>query len=297
MLRWLRRMEDADRAKRVALPGCVNDKFAWRKIFDLDPRFPILSDKIAQRGWTGAAAGGVPWVPVLWSGDDPAAIPAELFRRPVVIKAAHASGRMVFCGPDGADRETAVETMRAHLATPHGDKTYEWAYGRLPRRVVVEPVLGPSEQVRDIKVHTYGPRIERVGQISDRRGTTGSDIWKMRDGRLTLAPEPHDARMTNPGLPLPPVTGRAMAAAIALGGQFDHMRVDFITDGAELWLGELTVYSHGGFLGRGEGTDPEHPASAMWDLRRSWFMKTPQRGWREAYRRALGRVLEDEVTA
>ena len=51
------------------------------------------------------------------------------------------------------------------------------------------------------------------------------------------------------------------------------MRVDLLTDGERLWLGELTVYNLGGvFPDCGHRADSN--LSRAWDIGGSWFLTT-----------------------
>jgi hypothetical protein len=79
-----------------------------------------------------------------------------------------------------------------------------------------------------------------------------------------------------------------------IGADFDHLRVDFLTDGTRLFLGEITIYNLGGIAySTGQLTDT--PLNRSWDLRRSWFMRSPQKGWRKAYAAALRRAINLET--
>ena len=70
------------------------------------------------------------------------------------------------------------------------------------------------------------------------------------------------------------------------------MRVDILSDGERSWFSELTVYNMAGRL-PGVGDNPKEGVSTSWDLRQSWFMTTPQRGWRRVYAWALKSYLGD----
>ena len=89
---------------------------------------------------------------------------------------------------------------------------------------------------------------------------------------------------------MPKTFGRAVAAAKVLGRDVDYVRCDFLCTGDRVLFGELTTYTSSGHLAY---ADPALEAKVYgnWDLGRSWFMRTPQRGWRELYRRSMQRVL------
>jgi len=46
----------------------VNEKFLWRKLFDHDPRFVVLSDKLACKEWVTERAPELAVAKVHWLG-------------------------------------------------------------------------------------------------------------------------------------------------------------------------------------------------------------------------------------
>ena len=83
-----------------------------------------------------------------------------------------------------------------------------------------------------------------------------------------------------------------VTAAEQLAAQFDYIRCDLYDVDGEIYFSELTVYP---LSGQGGGnSDARHLRNLGWDLRKSWFLTEPQRGWRKAYSHAL-RVWLDEV--
>ena len=84
-------------------------------------------------------------------------------------------------------------------------------------------------------------------------------------------------------------TPEDLAKEIANGS--DHLRIDFMWNGQALYLGELTIYSQGGFLRLLDDALTSEMTDS-WDLRRSWFLSTPQKGWRARYANWLKRTLD-----
>ncbi len=83
-----------------------------------------------------------------------------------------------------------------------------------------------------------------------------------------------------------------LAVKIAKG--HDHLRVDFMWNGQQLYLCETTVYSIGGYP-RYTGTEILNVMSECWDLRKSWFLTAPQAGWRKSYAGWLKSRLDSGV--
>jgi hypothetical protein len=73
----------------------------------------------------------------------------------------------------------------------------------------------------------------------------------------------------------------------------DYARFDFLVVGERLFAGEITVYPGGGLDNATKFAAYNDALNPGWDLRQSWFLSTPTRGWRECYRRALARQLGD----
>ena len=72
----------------------------------------------------------------------------------------------------------------------------------------------------------------------------------------------------------------------------DYVRVDFMLVDDQVYAGEVTMYCLAGYL----AYDDPGPAIALteaWDLRKSWFLRTPQAGWRRMYANALTTWLND----
>ena len=274
------------------VPGCVNDKFYWRKIFDHDPRFTIISDKLAVKDWIIAEGIKLPTARVLWSGKDPNLIPAEILDGDVILKANHGWNMQIMIREGKYDRADLVEKANQFLEQSHGEEHLQWGYFNIPGKLFVEEILaGGGPQLLELKYYTFGTKIERLIAIYDRYGDIAADVWMPDDkGGFYLSDEMTAVSKNKRGWPLPPTAERAEAIARDIGSRFDHMRVDLYTDGQEVWLGELTVYNLAGRIPV-HGFDPDSKLNLAWDLRPSWFLSTPQRGWQKLYAAALIRKL------
>lgn len=278
---------------RVARPRTANEKYLWRKIFDHDPRFVTVSDKLASKDWVAALGLDVEIPPVLWVGTDAARIPPALLERPGVLKANHGSGTNIFL-PGPEPHKKLVRRANAMLELDHGRMFDEWSYFGISRKLFLEEQVGrEGAPIMELKLFTFGRRIERILYLADRFGEPAATWWEPDPGGGFVR-NPHPTHVSPRLLdgPLPPCAERALEVAAEIGHHFDHMRVDFLTDGERLWFGELTVYNLGGFV-HGLGHDPASQMTQAWDLRESWFLTVCHHDWRKRlYARALRRELE-----
>ncbi|MBY6151841.1 hypothetical protein KUV47_01340 [Vannielia litorea] len=297
---WLRKIEaktapNVRRSPSVALPNCTNDKYTWRKLFDRDPLFTRLSDKLESKRFLNELAPEIEIPEVLWQGERARDIPPELFEADALVKTNHGAGTNILLRDTDLSPKQIADYIDRKMRKPYGWASGQWGYHNIPRRVFVERRVDAPE-LAEVKVYIFNRHVSRVLHIVDRFGATRGDVWHDDGSGLRRSDEVYHRGETGPGLPLPASSEQAIAVARLLGEQFDSIRVDFMTDGTRLWFGEITVYPLGGAVAfTGHKTDATE--NRYWDLRRSWFMRTPQNGWREAYRQALGRSLAEAYRA
>lgn len=272
--KFLRREPDPARSVHVAFPSCANDKFHWRKVFDHNPLFVTLADKIEVKDWIRQVAPELGVARLLWQGTDPAQIPDALLQQDVVIKASHSYKANIIVTNGCPGKDEIVPLMRRYLARDHGHDTLQWGYFDIPRRVLVEEKVGGDAPLHELKYHMFGSRVERVVHIHDRWGKISSNVHDRNPNGAGFI------RQDRPGIgtdvldePLPKAHDLAIPVMERIGAHFDHVRLDLMTDGEKLWFGELTFYPLGGIVAQ-NGHDPNSPTSRAWDLRKSWFLST-----------------------
>ena len=284
-----------DRSRRIpdpANPKTMNEKFFWRKIFDRSPEFIEVSDKLRIRNWLVKNRFAIASPPILWAGTDPAQIPDDLLAQDVVVKVNHGSGTNIFLHSPPGNREDFNRQMRRHLRKRHGRKRLEWGYLGIARRIMVEQLV-PNITI-EFKAYTFGKRIERLVVIYDRFTDAAADVW-LPDGKGGFALFGGRSAIAKPAnRPLPAITEEALKISRYIGERFDHMRVDILSDGNKLWFSELTIYNMGGHLPN-VGDITSEPVNTSWDLANSWFMRTPQTGWKRLYAAELRKTLTSNV--
>jgi len=283
------------RLARVSLPGTADEKFAWRKFFDRDPRLTLFSDKLAAKDWVRGLAPDLDIPETLWTGTSTQSIPFDLLGPETVLKANHATGMNMFFGDTLPNRSKILGTAAHWLGRVHGRRTYEWGYFAVPPRLFIERrIRAKSRPFEDIKVYTFGSRIERVVRLRPLEdGRREGQTWAPdADGNLVdLRRKPGAADIAFDAPP-PDTWARAMHVASVIGAHFDHARIDLLSDGDRLWFGEITMYNHCGTL-IWDTHDPDVQIARAWDLRRTDFLRNPPtRGWRARYAAELARALE-----
>lgn len=281
-----------------ALPKTANDKYFWRKAFDHDPRFTLISDKLACKDWIKEKGLGLKVAPVRWQGVRAEDLPQEFVTSDAVIKTNHSSRTNIILAEEPLSYAMVVKRARKFLRSRKPWRLSQWGYYDIPKKLFVEDRIdGSNCEMHEVKVYTYGGQIIRVVRYCEAFGLITADRWFAGpDGLLAKDSSPPAVarRLTKGTLfdrPLPESWDRALAVACEIGKEFDHLRVDLICVGEDIWWGEATVYNSAGQLA-GEGNDPDGMANMAWDLRNSDFLRNPpKRGWRSIYARRLKAII------
>lgn len=246
---------------RFRRPRTFSEHVQHRKLHDRDPRHSALADKIGAKEFVRGRLGEDWIIPTLWSGDRLPQCPPR-WPAPYVLKAAHGSDWNWFVRTAEGEDWAAMQAAAARwLREPFGISGREHHYRAIPRRLLVEPMLGdPRASLTDYKFFVFGGKVAFLHMDAD-RGTQTRRVcldrdWRVLPFRLGGYPE------ADAGEP-PARFGDMLAAAEALGSGFDFVRVDlYDVDGAPKF-GELTFTPEAGF-------GPFRPSSIDAEMGRRW---------------------------
>jgi len=269
-----------------AAPATFTEKIHWRKIFDDDPRFAGLLDKLKSKEFVKER---LPWLSiprVLWQGTDPREIPFDAFEVPYVVKCNHGCAMNVIVrDPVAADRDAIIAEMSGYLAETYGERKLERSYASIDRRVFVEELVGRDQDYNpvDYKFCVLAGRVAYVVVVAFRASAKNTSHLDRDWRRLNVVQGALDSTLE---IPPPKSLSRMIEAAEALGGEFDMMRVDFYEDEGQPVFGEFTVYPRSGLL----QFDPpafDHELGAHWDIAASKYLADPPSRFARHYRTIL----------
>jgi len=285
---------------KLYVPETIWDKYLWRKIFDHDPQFTVFCDKLAAKHYAASRCPDLPAAKVLWQADDIGQAPAELLKGPGFLKSNHASGLFLKLDekPRSLDELQAITDrwLRGwHHTKPRRWKFRgQWGYKNVQRTLFIEEDLGreTGKPIVDFAVYVFGGKITHMSVMLDHK--TGHQKYARFDGsgRRSQTELSSDKFSALPRNYRPPVSlAKVCDVAGRIAGDSDHLRIDLIWNGQDLYFSEITVYSQGGFVRHLDQALMAEMTEA-WDLRRSWFLTHPQSGWRRLYADWLRRTLD-----
>ena len=266
----------------LIFPGRYTEKIQWRKLFDLDPLYPVLCDKLAVRDVIRERVGPKFLVPLLWTGDSSDAIPIGALKPPYIIKSTHATGHTIIVEDrTGQDEEAIGQMARSWLEIGHGTALDEIGYFSVPRRLIAEKLLlrGDGSPPLERKFFVFHG-VAKVVQTVDmsRKDRTAMVSYHT----MNWTPLPWKANHPPPRSPGPPRHFREMVRiAERLAAGLDHVRVDMYECDDAIYVGEITLYSHSGYH-HFEPDSADYLLGSYWDLRPKrmralWMILTKRR--------------------
>ncbi|MEP6564303.1 MAG: ATP-grasp fold amidoligase family protein [Mesorhizobium sp.] len=274
------------RVPNFAAPASFTEKIHWRKIFDDDPRFAILLDKLKAKAFVRERLAWLGFPEVLWQGDNPRDIPFGQLKIPYMVKCNHGCD-MNAAVPDPAtvDSEQIIAEMSRHRAKTFGVDKLEPAYAHIKPRVFVETLIGKDQGYLpiDYKFSVIGGRVTYIIVTASRSTVRKTGLFDRHWQRLPAA-----QRGIDPTLEIDPPASfaRMIEAAETLGREFDMMRVDFYEDAGQPVFGEFTVYPRSGLL----QFDPpffDYELGARWDIAASAYLTCPPSRFARLYKAML----------
>jgi len=166
---------------------------------------------------------------------------------PFVVKARHGCNQIAIVrDPDVANWDAIRASADGWVKRRYGFWLDEWLYSRVERGIIVEPYVGVGDVLPiDYKFYVFGGRVEFI-QVHLDRATRHH--WILLDRDWNRMPG-----CLHSGTPVAPSRiAELIAAAEALGADFDFVRVDLYQPGDHPLFGEMTFYP-------GSGLDPFDP--------------------------------------
>jgi hypothetical protein len=235
-------------APQFHAPATFNERIQHRKLFDRNPLFVLVSDKIAVRDYILRVLGdgGCKYlVPLVGVYDFPEDVPFHDLPDSFVIKANHGSGTNLVV-PDKKDitQKQLIDICYSWLYRVYGFSSYQWAYTKIQKKILVEQLLltETGEIPEDYKVHIVKGKCAFIhvdyGRAKDQSRTLYDLNWNV----LPFSTCYEQIRTS----PKPRLLEQVVEASIKLAEPFEYARVDWYLFGDQAYIGEITLYPGGG---------------------------------------------------
>jgi hypothetical protein len=249
-------------------PRRFTEKMQWRKLFDLNPIYATLLDKLAVREFVASRAGDGWFPPLLWVGDRVEDIPFDTLDPPYIVKCNHGCNFNIVVTDRAFDVDEARTKLKSWLATSYGALIREPAYLPIRPRVFVERLLREADGTVPVehKCFVFDGRVEFFHSviIDHSRDKTRFVAFHDREWRNYLW-RPNSPTYDR-DLPRPERFDDFVSLAERIGAGFDHLRVDMYEWMGQPRVGELTLYNWSGFV-RFKPDEADFIIGERWQLR------------------------------
>ena len=252
-------------------PTTFNGKLQWLKLYNRNPEYTIMVDKIKAKDWVAERIGEEHIIPTLGVWNTPDEIDFDSLPNQFVLKCNHNSGIGMYICKDKSKMD--VEAVKKELWKGLKHNFYlqgrEWPYKDIPRKILAEKYMVDESgtELKDYKVFNFDgkPTIIEVdyGRFVNHCRNFYDKDWKFIELQVQY-PSNRSHQITRPEH-----LEQMLELAESLSQGIPHMRTDFYNIEGRLYFGEMTFF-HGSGL---ERFLPEE-----WDDKLGKLIKLPSGG-------------------
>lgn len=250
---YLKMMFRATTGKKLNLynPQTFNEKLQWLKLYDRNPLYTIMVDKVKAKEYVAKKIGEQYIIPTLgvWeSADD---VDFDSLPERFVIKCNHNSGKGMYICRD--KKKMNVDEVRKGLREGLCEDYYkhgrEWPYRDVPRRIFAEQYMEDESgyELKDYKVFNFNgqPALIEVDfdRFKDHHRNIYSPEWKRLELEIQYRSDPKR------NIPKPEHLDKMLDLCRKLAAGIPHVRTDFYVVNGRFYFGELTFF-HGSGMER-----------------------------------------------
>ena len=234
----------------IKKPVTFNEKINWRKIYDRNPLYSTLSDKIAVKNYLSKRDLNLVVPKILWEGDNLSDI-EYLTNLPsrYVIKANHSSGtNYIVRNSEHLSSKDLVNLQKLWQKSKIHKTFVEWGYGNIPVKFFIEEFIGFQQKVPDdYKFYVFDKKMHYV-QVDIGRDTT-SHKRAFFDRYWNIQPfnKEYPVPVSSVDFIKPLNFDIMIQLAEEIAPQNGFFRVDFYTDNINVFFGEITFYPASGY--------------------------------------------------
>lgn len=235
--------------KRLDLnaPMTMNEKLQWLKLYNRNPKYTDLVDKISVKDFIANTIGDKYVVPLLGVWDNVEDIDFNSLPNQFVLKTNHGGGNVgvVICkNKDNLN----IRSVKRYMAKCKKFDIYrihrEWPYKNIVKKFFAEMYLG--DDIVDYKFYCYNGYVDVVLLCVDR--STGNTKFYFFDKNWELRRYNKNGIEAPDGFTLPKPDGidEMFEIAAKLSKGFPFVRIDFYNVNGKIYFGEITLFPMSG---------------------------------------------------
>jgi len=230
-------------------PKTYTEKLQWLKLYDRNPFYTQLADKLAVRAYVEEKIGKEYLNPLIGVYNHAEEIDWQSLPEKFVVKATHGSSWNLICeNKDDLNIDKACDMIQQWISMNFykSTQTREWQYRDIPPKIIIEEYIegAPIYGLLDYKVLCFSGQAKYI-QVHANRATDHSKIafdtqWELLPILNSYSPMPWS-------IPKPKELDEMLRLAEELSSGIPFARVDLYYPNEKIIFGEITFFPQGGF--------------------------------------------------
>ncbi|SDB63019.1 ATP-grasp fold amidoligase family protein [Butyrivibrio sp. INlla16] len=227
-------------------PKTYNDKIQWIKVYDHNPSYHDLVDKLKARDWVARTIGEEYLIPIVGGPWDSCnEIDYDELPDKFVLKCTHDSGGILICNDKKTfDRNYAAKFLGNRMKRDYYFHGREWAYKGLEAKVYAEQYMVDESgtELKDYKIFCFNgvPRVIQVdyGRYTRHERNLYTTEWEYIPAQIKYPTNPYH------NINKPDCLDDLLRVSSELSKNLTQARVDLYVIYNKIYFGEITLY-HG----------------------------------------------------
>lgn len=246
-IKWMYKIE-TDKQLNLDHPVTMNEKLQWLKLYNRNPEYTTIVDKITVKDYIANRIGAEYVVPTLAVWNSTKEINIENLPGQFVLKTNHSGGNkgVIICKEkDKLNLEDAIDKLNISIHTDLYRNYGEWPYKNVQKRIFAEKYLG--DDLTDYKFYCYNGNVDAVLLCIDRQIGSPKFYFFDREWNLKRYNQRGKEAPQDFTLPKPANIDKMFALASELSKGIPFVRVDFYNVDGKIYFGEMTFFPASGF--------------------------------------------------
>ena len=231
-------------------PNTYNEKLQWLKLYDRNPKYTQLVDKVLVKKYVAEVIGEEHVIPTLRVYDSPEDVNLDELPNQFVLKTNHDGDSLgVFVCRDKSkfDYKKAIETLSNNLQRNYYYTGREWPYKHVNPCIFAEKYEeDESGELRDYKFFCFNGEVKSVFVATERSSGHVKFDYFDRDFNHLEFIQSHP--MSDKPIARPHNYDKMVNIAERLSKNIPHVRVDLYNCNGRILFGEMTFYHYGGMI-------------------------------------------------
>ena len=227
-------------------PKTYNEKLQWIKLYDHNPDYVMMVDKVDVKPYVARLVGKEYVIPTLGVWERVEDIDFDALPNRFVLKCTHDSGGLVICkDKNHLNVEEAKRKLQNSMNSNYFKWGREWPYKDLKPRIIAEKFIGGERIPVDYKFFCFDGKIDSVMLCLDRdKGYPKFLFYDTDWNRLNYMWEEHV-------LPKEPEAPENFPKMVEIAKKLSEgmgcVRIDLYNIHGKIYFGEITIFNQDGF--------------------------------------------------